>query len=354
MADDSKTEKATPKKRRDERREGHVFSSKDVIVVVSLLGTFYGLKLLLPMIYQTVRNTMIFYLSNSLSVDELSIAQLRAVGMDIMKVLAVGILPLGFISIILAVVATGVQTKFLFTAKSLAFKLSKLSIIKGVKNLFSLKNLIELLKGMLKITILCVVLYQVLKGDMHNIARMMDMNIQASASYTLEMVMSMVLKIGMIFTAIAGFDYLYQRWDYEKQIRMSKQEVKEEYKQTEGNPEIKGRIRNLQRSRARNRMMQAVPDADVIIRNPTHFAVALKYDIHKHNAPILVAKGQDFLALKIVETGEANGVTIIENKPLARGIYASTPLDGEIPAEYYGVVAEILVQVFRKNKKSLE
>ncbi|WP_251388166.1 flagellar biosynthesis protein FlhB [Mediterraneibacter agrestimuris] len=354
MADDSKTEKATPKKRRDERKEGHVFSSKDVIVVVSLLGTFYGLKLLFPIIYQEVRETMVYYLSNSLSVEELSIAQLRAVAMDVVKVLAIGILPLGFISIILAVVATGVQTKFLFAAKSAAFKLSNLSIIKGVKNLFSLKNLIELLKGILKITILCVVLYQLLKEDMRNIMRMMDMNILASASYTLEMVMSMVLKIGLIFTAIAGFDYLYQRWDYEKKIRMSKQEVKEEFKQTEGNPEIKGKIRSLQRSRARNRMMQAVPDADVIIRNPTHFAVALKYDIHKHNAPILVAKGQDFVALKIVEIGEANGVTIIENKPLARGIYASTPLDGEIPAEYYGVVAEILVQVFRKNKKSLE
>lgn len=354
MADDSKTEKATPKKRRDERREGHVFSSKDVIVVVSLLGTFYGLKLLLPFIYQEVRETMIYYVSNSMSVEELSIAQLRAVAMDVVKVLAIGILPLGFISIILAVVATGVQTKFLFATKVLAFKLSKLSIIKGIKNLFSIKNLIELLKGILKITILCVILYQVLKADMRNIARMMDMNILASSSYTLEMVISMVLRIGLVFTAIAGFDYLYQKWDYEKQIRMSKQEVKEEYKQTEGNPEIKGRVRNLQRSRARNRMMQAVPDADVIIRNPTHFAVALKYDIHKHNAPILVAKGQDYLALKIVEAGEANGVTIIENKPLARGIYATTPLDGEIPADYYGVVAEILVQVFRKNKKSLE
>ena len=227
-------------------------------------------------------------------------------------------------------------------------------MLKRIRKMYSLKNLVELLKGVVKITILCIVLYQVLKEDMLNIARMMDMNILASSVYTLQMVMSMVIKIGLIFAAIAGFDYFYQRWDYEKKIRMSKQELKEEYKQTEGNPEIKGKIRNLQRSRARNRMMQEVPDADVIIRNPTHFAVALKYDIHKHNAPILVAKGQDLIALKIVEIGEKNGVTTIENKPLARGIYATTPLDGEIPAEYYGVVAEILIQVFRKNNKSLE
>ena len=354
MADDSKTEKATPKKRRDERKEGHVFSSKDVIVVVSLLGTFYGLQILFPTIYKTIRENLLYYLNNALAIEELSMAQLSAFGIDAMQVLAICILPLGFISIALAVVATGVQTKFIFTAKSAAFKLSNLSIIKGIKNLFSLRNLIELLKGILKITILCVVLYQALEADMRNIMRMMDMDIQVSSVYTLQLVMDMVVKIGLIFCAIAGFDYFYQRWDYEKKIRMSKQELKEEFKQTEGNPEIKGKIRNLQRSRARNRMMQAVPDADVIIRNPTHFAVALKYDIHKNNEPILVAKGQDLIALKIVEIAEKNGVTVIENRPLARGIYATTPLDGEIPAEYYGVVAEILVQVFRKNKKSLE
>ena len=132
---------------------------------------------------------------------------------------------------------------------------------------------------------------------------------------------------------------------------MTKQEVKEEYKQTEGNPEIKSRIRSLQRNMARNRMMQAVPDADVIIRNPTHYAVALKYDIDHDNAPILLAKGQDLVALKIIEIAEENEVAVIENRPLARGLYASTPLNSEIPAEYYGVVAEILVQVFRMNKK---
>ena len=340
MADDSKTEKATPKKRRDERKEGHVFSSKDVIVVVSLFGTFYGLQILFPTIYKTIRENLLYYLNNALAIEELSMAQLSAFGIDAMQVLAICILPLGFISIALAVVATGVQTKFIFTAKSAAFKLSNLSIIKGIKNLFSLRNLIELLKGILKITILCVVLYQALEADMRNIMRMMDMDIQVSSVYTLQLVMDMVVKIGLIFCAIAGFDYFYQRWDYEKKIRMSKQELKEEFKQTEGNPEIKGKIRNLQRSRARNRMMQAVPDADVII--------------HKNNAPILVAKGQDLIALKIVEIAEKNGVTVIENRPLARGIYATTPLDGEIPAEYYGVVAEILVQVFRKNKKSLE
>ena len=203
----------------------------------------------------------------------------------------------------------------------------------------------------LKIILLSVILYQILKGEIVTVARMTGVKPMAAAAYTLTRVMSMVLRVGLVFAAIAGFDFFYQRWSYEKKIKMSKDEVKEEFKETEGNPEIKGKIKSLQRTMAQNRMMQAVPDADVIIRNPTHYAVALKYDIDHDNAPVLVAKGQDYVALRIVEIAEESGVMVVENKPLARGIFASTPLDHEIPAEYYGVVAEILVQVFRMNKK---
>ena len=217
--------------------------------------------------------------------------------------------------------------------------------------MFSLKNLIELFKSILKIVILLVILYNIITADLNASARTMGMSVKASAVYMLELTMNMIVQITLVFIVIAGFDYLYQRWEYERNIKMSKQELKEEFKQTEGNPEIKGRIRDLQRQRARNRMMQAVPEADVIIRNPTHFAVALKYNPEQDNAPILIAKGQDELALRIVKTGEEHGVKIIENKTLARGLYASTPLDKEIPPDYYGVVAEILVQIFKMNHK---
>lgn len=351
MADDSKTEKATPKKRRDERKEGNVFSSKDIIAVASLLGGFYSLKFLFSGIYENIYQNLMWCVHSVSSVNELSMEQLGQIGMGVMKICAVTILPLGFISAAIAIVATGVQTRFNFTAKSASFKLSNLSILKGIKNLFSLKNIVELIKNILKIIILSYILYEAIVSDIMPIARMLDMNIKVSAVYMLNMVMDIILKVGMVFAVIAGFDYMYQRWEYEKKLKMSKQELKEEFKQTEGNPEIKGKIRSLQRSMAKNRMMQAVPDADVIIRNPTHFAVALKYDIDHDNAPIVVAKGQDHLALRIVEIGEQNHVTVIENRPLARGLYASTPLDCEIPAEYYGVVAEILVQVFKLNKK---
>lgn len=346
-----KTEKATPKKRREQRKEGNVATSKDVIVVVSLFVCFYCLQILFPSIFKSIRDITVLLISSVSSVDELSWGILQELGMESVDVLVKCIIPLGLISMAVAIVVTGVQTRFLFTMKPVKFKLSKMNPLNGIKNLFSSKNLVELLKAALKIIILSVVLYQILKGEILVIAQMMDINPTAGFSYVLKEIMGMILKIGLVFAVIAGFDYFYQRWSYEKKIKMTKEEVKEEYKQIEGNPEIKGKIKSMQRSMARNRMMQAVPDADVIIRNPTHFAVALKYDIDHDNAPILIAKGQDYIALKIVEIAEQAGVTVIENKPLARGIYATTPLNSEIPAEYYGVVAEILVKVFRMNKK---
>lgn len=348
-----KTEKATPKKRRDERKEGHVASSKDVVIVVSLLGIFFCMERLFPMIYRTMRQNMIQSIESIAVIEELSMGNLQDIGKKAVDVVAVVAVPVGVIAMALGIIATGVQTKFIFTMKSAAFKLSNLSILKGIKKLFSMKNLVELLKGILKIIVLAVIIYQILKDEIVVVARMLDMNLLVSAGYTLNETVGMVIKVVLVFAAIAGFDYFYQRWSYEKQIKMSKEEIKEEFKQTEGNPEIKGRIRNLQRSMARNRMMQAVPDADVIIKNPTHYAVALRYDIDNDSAPVLIAKGQDLVALKIIEIGEQSGVIVIENRPLARGIFASTPLDCEIPAEYYGAVAEILVKVFQMNKKKL-
>lgn len=351
MASDEKTEKATPKKRNDQRKEGNVPVSKDVIAVASLVGCFYCLQMLFPTIYKSLREMMIFQISSVATIDELSLGNLQILGMKSVNTLAKCIFPLGLISLSIGVIATGIQTRFLFTKEPLKFKLSKLNPLNGIKNMFSAKQLVELVKSVLKIIILAVVLYNILKDEIIVIAQMLDVNPINASAYVLKEIMSMVLQIGMIFAAIAGFDYFYQRWKYEKDLKMSKEEVKEEFKQMEGDPKVKGKIRSLQQSMARSRMMQAVPDADVIIRNPTHYAVALKYDIDHDNAPKVIAKGQDLVALKIVEIGQQNKVTVIENKPLARGLYASTPLGGQIPAEYYGVVAEILVEIFRMNKK---
>ena len=163
--------------------------------------------------------------------------------------------------------------------------------------------------------------------------------------------MTLVIQIAVAFAALAFFDYLYQWWDYERQLKMSKQEIKEEYKQTEGDPQVKGKIKQIQRQRAQQRMMQQVPGADVVIRNPTHFAVALRYHEEEDNAPKVLAKGMDELALRIVKVAEENGVHVVENVPLARTLYASVDIDREIPPELYGAVAEVLVYVMKLDKK---
>ena len=352
MAADSKTEKATPKKRRDERKEGNVFQSTDVVNVVCVLGIFYSLKVLLPGIYENVSEFMREYISLSGVTD--TAGGFSAIPMRFVETAAKTTLPILLISAGLAVVATGVQTKFLFNTKKVKPKLSNISPLQGIKKMFSLKNVVELIKNILTVIVLAVILYTALKADFTQVVRTMDMSPGISAVFMLQMALDMVLKVVLVFAFIAGFDYFYQWWDYERQIKMSKQELKEEYKQTEGNPEIKGKIKEMQKQRARSRMMQAVPGADVIIRNPTHFAVALRYDTEKDTAPVVVAKGRDELALRIVHVGEENDVTIVENKPLARGLYASTDLNQEIPREYYAAVAEILVYVYKLKNKAEE
>ena len=349
MAEDSgsKTEKATPKKRRDQRKEGNVFQSKDVVTVATLFGSFFILWMMFPYIYESLRAFMVYFIDISGTQSDVD----KSMATEFALTAAKTMLPLLLVSIVLAVLATGIQTKFLFSGKNLRPKFSRLSPLQGVKKIFSLQNVVELIKSILKVIILASITYFMIKDAMTQVVRTMDMDITVSAVYMLELTMSLIVRRSRVFLAIAGLDFLYQWWEYENNLKMTKQEVKEEYKQTEGNPQIKGRIRNIQTQRARARMMQAVPQADVVIRNPTHFAVALKYDLDHDNAPILLAKGQDELALRIVHVAEENNVAVVENKPLARGLYASTQLNQEIPPEYYGAVAEVLVYVYKMNKK---
>ena len=344
-----KTEQPTSKRRRDARNEGNIFQSKDIVTVVMLLGVFTAMRVLIPIIYENVREYMEFFFSAAGSDNPLG----RSPNIYIYTVITLVkcSLPLLLIAVVLGILGHGIQTRFLVTFKPLKPKFSKLNPIKGIQKLFSLKKIVDLVKNLIKISILLVLLYNILSSDLNPIARMIDMPVIQSAAHTLQLVYDLVLKVCIAFTVVAFFDFLYQRWDYEKNLKMTKQEVKDEYKMTEGNPEIKGRIRRIQRQMALSRMMQSVPEADVIVRNPTHFAVALKYDPKKHGAPVVLAKGQDYMALRIIKVGSENGVSIVENRPLARALYASCELDREIPAEFYGAVAEILVYVYRLNHR---
>ena len=349
MAADSKTEKATPKKRRDERKEGHIFFSRDIANLAIVVISFFSLRLLFPGIYRSLSTFTIQVIDCVAGMENaVEIGQLAKTGL---WTLAKCSIPFLLICLIISILGTGIQTKFLFSKKSMTPQFNRLSPIRGIKNLFSLKNAVELIKSILKVVVLVWIVWSLIKKDIVALARTMDMDVSNGVVFTFSLVMEMILKITMVFVFIAAFDYLYQWWDYERNIRMSKEELKEEYKQTEGNPEIKGKIKEQQRKMARTRMMQQVPTADVVIKNPTHFAVALRYDIDKDRAPILVAKGQDDLALRIIKVAEDNNITVIENRPLARGIFATTELESEIPAEFYGAVADILVYVFKLNKK---
>ncbi len=356
MADSAgeKTEKATPKKRRDERKEGNVFQSKEVVIAATLLAVFFGFKLLYPITQNVAISSLKEFFS--LVATQSTIKTEDAINFLVsgIKAVALGCIPILLVCSLVAIIATIVQTKALVNFKSLKPKFSRLNPISGFKKMFSLKGVIELLKSIIKITILFVVIYNTIGDCINTIAQMMDMTILQGAAATAEMCMDIITSLSIAFVALAFFDFLYQRWDYEKNLRMTKQEVKEEYKMTEGDPQIKGKIKQRQQAMARRRMMQAVPEADVIIRNPTHYAVALKYDSEKNRAPIVVAKGADNLALKIIEIGQNHGVMITENRPLARALYAQVDIDREIPAEFYQAVAEVLAVLYRLREKELK
>lgn len=344
-----KTEQPTGKRLKEAREQGNVFQSKDVVTVVMLFGVFYMIKLMLPFLYRTMRDCMVHFFSIVGADQPLNL------GPNIYVYMVIAVLkcslPLLLVAMVLGILGHGVQTRFNVSFKMIRPKFSKLNPINGIRKMFNIKKLVDLAKNLIKIALLLALLYNLLKGDLIALARMIDMNLYVSAGHTFQMVFDLVVKVCIAFTVVACFDYLYQKWDHMQNLKMTKQEVKEEYKNTEGNPEIKGRIRRVQRQMAMSRMMQQVPEADVIVRNPTHFAVALKYDPDKNNAPVVLAKGQDYLALRIIRVGEESGVFIMENRPLARALYASCEVDREIPAEFYGAVAEILVYIYKASHR---
>ena len=346
-----KTEKATPKRRRDERKKGNVLMSKDAVTVTTLIGSIAAFFLfsdfLLEQLYH-VWDLCFSYIADGYVGMFPHIS--RTLFQRCLLSFLLACLPFLLITAILAVSATFYQTKLLFATEKLRPNFSHLNPLNGFKRLFSLRSIIEAVKGLLKISVLLVLMFRYYKNVLPDFTSFLDMDLSQACSILFDDILILMIQIAAAFVAIAFFDYLYQWWDYERQLRMSKQEIKEEYKQTEGDPQIKGKIKQIQRQRAQQRMMQQVPQADVVIRNPTHFAVALRYDSKRDNAPVVLAKGMDELALRIVRVAEEHQVAVVENVPLARSLYASTELDREIPPELYGAVAEVLVYVLKLDK----
>lgn len=351
MPGDSKTEKATPKKRRDERKKGNVFQSKDIVTVFSILALFFLLKFTFPFIYRYLSDYIIEIFAVMGTTHE--ITQTFLTELTIKSVIAVFITvgPMMLAAMAVGIIASGVQTKFIFAYDSMKFKFSRMSFGKGLKRLFSMRSIVELLKSLIKVIIIGFVLFNAFSNISRDLTKLMLVDIMSGILFIFNSIMDTVIQITMVFGAIAFFDYLYQWWDYEKNLKMSKQDLKEEYKHMEGDPQVKGKIKEKQRKISMQRMMQSVPTADVVIRNPTHFAIALKYDMEKDAAPIVVAKGQDLVALKIIEIAEKHNIPTTENKPLARALYETVEPNRPIPGEFYTVLAEIMAWVYTLKKK---
>ncbi|MCI9351927.1 MAG: flagellar biosynthesis protein FlhB [Lawsonibacter sp.] len=351
MAGDSKTEKATPKKRRDERKKGNVMMSKDAVAVATLIGSLFMVQMMGGVLLEQVRSLLNVCFSY---VTPGAVSAFPGILNELLKIVIVSFVmmagPFLAVTCVLAIGVTFFQTKMLVAGDAIKPKFSRLNPLQGFKRLFSLRSVIEALKGVLKISILLALIYNYFQKEVQGFSRFLDMELWQSCGILFREIIGLVIQIAVAFTALALFDYLYQWWDYERQLRMSKQEIKEEYKQTEGDPQVKGKIKQIQRQRAQQRMMQQVPQADVVIRNPTHFAVALRYKPGQDNAPVVLAKGMDELALRIVKVAEENGVATVENVPLAHALYDSTEIDREIPPDLYGPVAEVLVYVLKLDQ----
>ncbi len=351
-SDSSRTEKATPRKRSDERKKGNIFMSKDAISALSLLTMIALLRIAgLPLI-SGLRDQLVESLGSMASIERLSVREASAIMSSVGVNMIMIILPVSGMAIASGVLFTGIQTRFRFTASLLKPQLSRLNPISGLKNMFSAKALVELAKSILKIFIIGSVLYSEITARVIQIRNMPLLSLDSGISWTGEAIFSISMKILMFMVAFSAADYFYQWWTYERKLRMTKEEVKEEHKRSEGNPQTKGRIREIQRKMSVMRMMQQVPKADVVIRNPTHFAVALKYDPKKNKAPVVLAKGADHVALTIVRIAKENNVYITENKPLARGLYEAVEIGMQIPFEFYKPVADIIAFIYKLKKRA--
>ncbi len=341
-----KSEEPTEKRLRESREKGQLARSRELSTVAVTLGGIGGLLASGGGLAQALMAMMqgTFELSRETLLDEGSMASLL-MGSGLMALEA--IMPLLIALLIASIVGPVALGGWLFSAKAMAPKVSRMNPAAGLKRMFSTKALVELLKALGKFLVVLGVALLVLSAYQDDLLSIAKQPLDLAIMHSVEIVGWCALWMACGLIIIAAVDVPFQLWDNKQKLMMTKQEVKDEYKDSEGKPEVKSRIRQLQREAAQRRMMQAVPEADVVITNPTHFAVALKYDGDKGGAPRLVAKGGDFVALKIREIAQEHKVTVLESPALARAVYYSTELDQEIPAGLYLAVAQVLAYVYQ-------
>ncbi len=348
-----KTEEATGKKLNDARMEGQVARSKELISASGLATFFIVIKVFVEYISDNFLENFykVFHNIDKIASEEFNITVVSNLLRDALLTVLIICVPIFITTMVVSFVVVLLQVKWKISAKTLKPKLSSLNPINGFKKLFSKDKMVDLVIEVVKIAVISYLAYNTLKDEWQLLFVLYDMKLEQAILLIGDLVLDLGLKISMVFLVIGFADLFYQKMKFKKDMRMTKQEVKDEFKNSEGDPQIKSKIKAKMREVSQRRMMQALPTADVVITNPTHLAAAIKYDKAASEAPILVAKGADFLAQKIKEVAKENKIEIVENKPLARMLYYNVELGAEIPPELYQMTAEVLAYVYGlKNK----
>ncbi|WP_186429945.1 fused FliR family export protein/FlhB family type III secretion system protein [Clostridium sp. BSD9I1] len=348
FASDDKTEEATPHKLNEAKKKGQVAKSKEASLALTLLACTLIITALGNYIVEGLKDTIIHFLTNFLYM-ELSYNNLFYITFITLTRVAMLVLPVMIPIMIMGIAANLMQTGIMFTKEPIKPDFKKLNPISGIKRMFSVRTLVELVKDVLLITVVGYIGYKFLMENYIKILNLYNLRFSVLIEAIKELIQSIFFKVTLVLVALALADYIFQRRQFKKDMRMTKQEIKEEFKQQEGDPQVKGKIKQKQREMAMSRMMQSIPDASVIVTNPTHLAIALRYKQGKDEAPKVIGKGADYIALKIKEKAREYEIPIIENKPLARMIYEKVEIDEEIPVEMYQAVAEILAVIMKSK-----
>lgn len=352
-----KTEPATPKKLKDARMDGSVAKSKELCNVAVLFALFISLKMFVGSLgMQFIQNFSIIYNRipemTKLPNGDFSANDSRILFVNVLLRILQSLLPFFVLAVVASFAVEIIQVKWVVTTKPLKPKFDKLNPAKGVKRLFSKEKLMELFKSIVKIALIGYIAYSTLIAEIPTLYKLYDLALINAIQTIGNVAINLGLKISGFYFVLSIADFMYQKWKFSEDMKMTKQEVKDEYKNSEGDPQIKGKQKQRMQEASRRRMMAAVPQADVVITNPTHFAVALKYDPDKFDAPYVVAKGEDFLAARIKDLARDNDVEIVENKPLARMLYYNVELGATIPPELYRTVADILAAIYNAKKRA--
>lgn len=351
MADDSeKTEEPTPKRRREAREKGQVLKSKEVNTAALVLISAYSLSWFGKQIYINLFKLFTQTIQELPYVD-LTVPITLKYGVRFLLITLFCVLPIMFAVYVTAALVELLQVGILFTTKTLKPDLNKINPIKGFKRVFSMKSLVELVKSFIKTLIIGWVAYTVIRDNIGHIIGLIREPPEASFVLVGELVLKIAKKVAGAMVIIASLDYFYQRYEFEKSLKMSKQEVKDEYKQTEGDPHIKAKQRQKQRQIARGQVRQAVPQSSAVVSNPTHYAIALRYDPQNDEAPVVTTKGEDAMALLIKELAIKHDIPIFEDRELARAMYPVCVIDKPIPPEFYTAVAQIILKLMKEKQQ---